>query len=324
MKKILIAFTLIFLFLCKSFACLNGETTVLKDGTFLYMDRREKVPYGHTKMFEVKSLNKSLKKLDGLYKKTKDLDYLSDKGLILILLKKYDEAIKLYLEIEEKEPNRYSTASNLGTAYELAGQNENALKWIKRAVEIDPTSHDNSEWLHVKILEAKIKGELYYNSDFLLNLRFGSSDEPISGLKDSALQKMHDALYYQLNERVSFIKPKDELVAELLFDLGNFAFELGNYEDARHDYELARKYGYEGDLIDVRMALAERLEKGEAVPAVEEIKVSEIKKDNKAGDVVGNKAGKKASLIITIFFILFATVVYIYKRNRNNTYRYRR
>ena len=316
MKKIFIAFALIFFFLCKSFACLNGETTVLKDGTFLYMDRREKVPYGHTKMFEVESLNKSLKKLDGLYKKTRDLDYLSDKGLILILLKKYDEAIKLYLEIEEKEPNRYSTASNLGTAYELAGQNDNALKWIKRAVEIDPTSHDNSEWLHVKILEAKIKGELYYNSDFLLNLRFGSGDEPISGLKDSALQNMHDALYYQLNERVSFIKPKDELVAELLFDLGNFAFELGNYDDAGHDYELAKKYGYEGDLIDVRMALAQRLEDG---PSVDDKKPANepVVKD-------AHKAGKKASLIITIFFILFASVVYIYKRNKNNTYRYRR
>lgn len=305
MKKILIAFALIFFFLCKSFACLNGETTVLKDGTFLYMNQREKVPYGHTNMFEVKSLNKSLKKLDGLYKKTKDLDYLSDKGLILILLKKYDEAIKLYIEIEEKEPNRYSTASNLGTAYELAGQNENALKWIKRAVEIDPTSHDNSEWLHVKILEAKIKGELYYNSDFLLNMAFGSGDEPISGLKDSALQNMHDALYYQLNERVSFIKPKDELVAELLFDLGNFALELGHYENARHDYEQAKKYGYEGDLIDVRMAMAQHLEDGGTVVAPVELKEMVVKKDN--------KAGRKTSFIIIVFILGIVAPFLIYK-----------
>jgi tetratricopeptide (TPR) repeat protein len=316
MKKILIAFALIFLFLCKSFACLNGETTVLKDGTWLYTDRREKVPYGHRYEFDVKSLNKSLKKIEGLYKTTKDLDYLSDKGLILILLKKYDEAIKLYLEIEKKEPGRYSTASNIGTAYELAGQNENALQWIKRAVEIDPSSHDHSEWLHVKILEAKINGELYYNSDFLLNLRFGSGDEPISGLKDSTLQNMHDALYYQLNERVSFIKTKDDLVAELLFDLGNFAFELGNYDDARHDYELARRYGYEGDLIDVRTALAERLEKGGTVDDKKEIN-EPVAKD-------GHKAGRKASLIITIFFILVATAIYIYKSNKNRSSRYRR
>jgi tetratricopeptide (TPR) repeat protein len=278
MKKILLSFALTFIYLLKSFACLNGETTRLKNGTFLYMDRREKVPYGHMYMSEKEALNESLKELGGLYKTTKDLDYLSDKGLILILLKKYDEAIKLYLEIEKKEPGRYSTASNIGTAYELAGQNENALKWIKRAVEIDPTSHDNSEWLHVKILEAKIKGEQYYNSDFLLNLRFGSGDEPISGLKDPALQKLHDAMYYQLNERVSFIKTKDDLIAELLFDLGNAALELGNYDDAVHDYELAQRYGYVGDLIDVRMAMAQRLQDGGTVAVPKEIKVQEVKK----------------------------------------------
>jgi tetratricopeptide (TPR) repeat protein len=316
MKKILIAFTLIFLFLCKSFACLNGETTVLKDGTSLYMDREEKVPYGHTNLFDAGRLNETLNKIDRLYKTTKDLDYLSDKGVLLILFKKYDEAIKLYLEIEKKEPDRYSTAANIGTAYELAGQNENALRWIKRAVEIDPTSHDNSEWLHVKILEAKIKGEQYYNSDFLLNLRFGSGDEPISGLKDSALQNMHDALYYQLNERVSFIKTKDDLVAELLFDLGNFALELGNYNDARHDYELAQRYGYVGDLIDVRIAMAQRLEDGGRKEAPKEIN-EQVAKD-------GHKAGNRASLIITIFFIVLVTVMYFYKNNKNRSTRYKR
>lgn len=318
MKKILLSFALTFIYLLKSFACLNGETTVLKDGTFLYMDRREKVPYGHTNMFDARKLNETLKKIDNLYKTTKDLDYLSDKGLILILFKKYNEAIKLYLEIEKQEPNRYSTASNIGTAYELAGQNENALKWIKRAVEIDPTSHDNSEWLHVKILEAKIKGEQYYNSDFLLNLRFGSGDEPISGLKDSALQKLHDALYYQLNERVSFIKTKDDLIAELLFDLGNTALELGNYNDAKLDYEQARKYGYVGDLIDVRLAVAQRLDDGGTIV------IEDKAETNKPVFKTDHRAGNRASLIITIFFIVLVTAMYFYKNNKNRSTRYRR
>jgi tetratricopeptide (TPR) repeat protein len=316
MKKILLAFALTLFFLGKSFACLNGETTVLKDGTFLYMDERGKVPYGHLKMFEDRKLNETLHKLDRLYKTTKDLDYLSDKGVLLILFKKYDEAIKLYLEIEERQPNRYSTASNIGTAYELAGQNENALKWIKRAVEIDPTSHDNSEWLHVKILHAKIKGEQLYNSDFLLNIRFGSGNEPISGLKDSALQKLHDALYYQLNERVSFIKSKDELVAELLFDLGNAAFELGNYSDAKLDYEQAQKYGYEGDLIDARISEVLRLEEGRPIDDKKATNETVVKNDG--------KAGKRASLIVTIFFIVVVTAMFIYKKRKSPPSRYRR
>lgn len=313
MKKILIAFALTFSFLFKSFACLNGASTVLKDGTFLYLDQREKVPYGHRKMLDVRLLNKTLAKIDSLYKATKDLDYLSDKGVLLVVFKKYDEAINLYLEIEKRQPNRYSTASNIGTAYELAGQNEKALHWIKRAVEIDSTSHHGSEWIHVKILEAKIKGAQYYNTDSLLNTHFGPADLPEASLSKDELNKLHDALYFQLNERVSFVKPKDELVAQLIFDLGNTAFQLGKYHEARLDYELAQKYGFEGDLINVRIAESIRREEGKPLQRNEATNEAIVKNDN--------KAGKKASLIITGFFILMTAVLFIYKKR---TYRYRR
>jgi len=120
-------------FINQTFACLNGDSKVLKDGTFLYEDREGSVPYGHE--FYKDDFENGIKKLDSLYNAIKDLDYLSDKGQLLILLERYEEAIKLYLKIEKIEPNRYSTASNIGTAYELFGQNENALKWIKKAVE---------------------------------------------------------------------------------------------------------------------------------------------------------------------------------------------
>src|SRR5688500_12309041 len=120
MNKIITILLLATVFYGRSFACLNGETKVLKDGTMLYADREgNHVPFGHD--FYNIPFEYVLKQLDSLYKATKDPDYLSDRGYILILLKKYDEAIKLYLEIEKIQPNRYSTASNIGTAYELNG-----------------------------------------------------------------------------------------------------------------------------------------------------------------------------------------------------------
>jgi len=157
MKQILITIILTLLFFGKTLACLNGDSKVLKDGTFLYEDREGNVPYGHD--FYKDDFESGIKQLDSLYIATKDIDYLSDKGLLLILLERYEEAIKLYLEIEKIKPNRYSTASNIGTAYELIGQNENALKWIKKSVELDPKSHNNSEWKTVKILKPKNKRE---------------------------------------------------------------------------------------------------------------------------------------------------------------------
>ncbi|OJU73896.1 MAG: hypothetical protein BGO09_00670 [Bacteroidetes bacterium 47-18] len=234
------------------FACLNSASLMLKDGTFLYDDREGNVPYGHE--FYKDAFGYAIRQLDSLYKATKDIDYLSDKGLVLILTQDYDAAIRLFLEIEKSAPGRYATAANLGTAYELSGQNDLALQWIKKAVEIDPASHSNSEWIHVNILEAKIKGEQWYTSDFLLRTNFGTEVQPGTSLTPAALQELSDALYYQLNERISFVKPPEKIVGQLLFDLGNIAFFLGNYEDALADYDLADLYGYTGQLIDQRVA----------------------------------------------------------------------
>lgn len=252
MKQILITIFFSLLLFNKGFACLNGEIMILKDGTYVFEDREGNVPYGHN--FSRKgNLERGVAQIDSVYKATKDLDYLSDKGLLLILLERYDEAIKLYLEIEKLEPNRYSTASNIGTAYELLGQNEQALFWIKKAIDIDPSSHKNSEWIHVKILEVKIKGEQFCTTNFMLNTAFGSEILPHSQMTKKQLQELSDALYYQLNERVSFVRPKDKIVAQLLFDLGNIAFLLGNYDDASADYKQAKLYGYEGELIEQRL-----------------------------------------------------------------------
>lgn len=236
-----------------TFACLNGESKALKSGLPIYEDQEGLVPYGHDFFNNQTELNAELKKLDSLYHATNDLDYLSDKGIVLILLGQYERAIELYLEIEKVEPNRYSTASNIGTAYELIGQNENALKWIIKSIEIDSSSHYNSEWIHARILEAKIKGEQFQTTEFLLKTSFGSGDAPDSEMSKDELKRLHLALYFQLNERMSFVKPNDKIVAQLLFDLGNIAFLRGYYAVALEDYRLAKKYGMGGELIEMRI-----------------------------------------------------------------------
>ncbi|MBB1193759.1 hypothetical protein DNC80_08775 [Flavobacterium sp. SOK18b] len=154
MKKFKLILLLLLLSNFNSFACLNGESKLLKNGNYLYMDQNHRLPFGHN--FFVYHFEKTSFELDSLYTKTKDIAYLSDKGLILILQKKYKEALQLYFSIEKTNPNRYSTASNIGTIYELIGENEKALKWINKSIKINPKAHKESEWLHSKILEAKI------------------------------------------------------------------------------------------------------------------------------------------------------------------------
>lgn len=251
MNKLKFFVIVLVLFSLKTFACLNGETKILKNGAYAYQDYDGINPQGHN--FFEGDFPKLIIELDSLYKKTKDLDYLSDKGYLLIVLGKYDEALRLYLNIEKIKPNRYSTASNLGTLYELMGENQKAYNWIKKSIAINPKSHEGSEWLHLKILEAKIKNLKDVSGQFLINTNFGISREPKTKLSKNEIEKLAQWIYFQVNERMSFIEPKDKIISILLFELANLAELLGKNSSALETYRTARKYGYEGDLIVERM-----------------------------------------------------------------------
>ncbi len=242
---------MVLFFFQNSFSCINGETKLLKNGFYLFNDHGFEIPLGHSFFGDSKKYSKVKNQLDSLYKKTNDISYLSDIGVLLIIEKKYQEAIELYINIEKQFPNRYSTASNLGTIYELIGNDESALFWIEKSVKINPKSHYNSEWIHINILKAKIDNSLV-NSKFLIGKDFGNELHPTSKLSKEELRKLRMALFYQLNERITFIKDKDKIIALLLFELGNIDFMLRN-NSVIDIYNLSKKYGFENDIIDKRL-----------------------------------------------------------------------
>ncbi|MBO9690631.1 tetratricopeptide repeat protein [Chryseobacterium sp.] len=254
MRKYL--FSLLFgtLFSIPVLACLNGEQMVLANHQLLYSDYESDVPSGHD-FGSKKRLEAFVAALEKGYQKTKEIEYLSDKGFVLIILKRYQEAIDLYKEVESIEPGRYSTASNMGTAYELIGNNREAFKWIEMAVKIKPNSHLKSEWIHINILKAKMKGGSSVSSVDLIGKDFGNRQAPQSTLSKDDLQMLKMQIYYQLNERMSFVKPKDKIVARLLFDLGNIEFLMNQKDDAMEDYQLAVDYGFDNPIIKKRLKL---------------------------------------------------------------------
>jgi tetratricopeptide (TPR) repeat protein len=137
------------------------------------------------------------------------------------------ESVKLLEEIETEKPGLYSTAANLGTAYELSGDDRKALEWIRKGIERNPDAHEGSEWLHVRILEAKLA--LAEDKDWLKTnsitgvVRTGLEITVTSvGNRGEklALGQVKAALLYQLHERLQFVLPPDVLVGALLLDLG--------------------------------------------------------------------------------------------------------
>ncbi len=55
-------------------------------------------------------------------------------GVEMIARGQYSESVARFHKQEAEYPGRYTTAANLGTAYELAGDLENALKWIAEGI----------------------------------------------------------------------------------------------------------------------------------------------------------------------------------------------
>lgn len=197
------------------------------------------------------------------YQKSHAINDYSDYGVMLAYSGQYKKAKKIFQKIEAKKPGLYATAANLGTVDELLGQNQQAYKWIKRAIEINPNSHHGSEWIHLKILDAKIHANGnpdYYRTHDILGLDFGKSKIPVNNTNRD-LQKTKEQLYDQLSERLVFIKPKDPVVAQLLFDAGNITAITDDLQTALDVYEQAKEFGYSSAVMDKREKYFQQLQK---------------------------------------------------------------
>lgn len=96
------------------------------------------------------------------------------------------------------------------------------MKWITEAIRRNAESHEGTEWLHVLILETKLRLETdpgYLKSHRIIPLPDKFTTETnvsISG-KERSVREIIWALVYQLEERMVFVKPPDSIVADLLF-----------------------------------------------------------------------------------------------------------
>jgi tetratricopeptide (TPR) repeat protein len=186
-----------------------------------------------------------------------DFETQSDYAVALLHLGRVDEGLEILKKISEKHAQDYVVAANLGTAYELQGKPVEALQWIKRALDLNETSHYGTEWLHVQILNAEI--ELAKNANWLkghsvLGLDFGNEPKPkeLADLKDpKVVKRLEGALRYQLTERVQLVEKPNAIVADLLFDWGNIIAMSQGLEHALSMYDLSLEFG------DVRKAIIE-------------------------------------------------------------------
>ena len=188
---------------------------------------------------------------------TGSVEACNDQAVALVHLGRSAEAIPLLEGIEKRKPGLYQTAVNLGTALELSGQDESALQWITEGMRRNPQSHQGTEWLHARILEAKLtakKAPGWLRSHAVLDGSdsgpTGSGAAPVwraggitlpSG-QVLAPEDVVKAIDYQLTERFQFVRPPEPIVGDLLMELASLVALTGTVESAMPILDLAEKF----------------------------------------------------------------------------------
>jgi tetratricopeptide (TPR) repeat protein len=186
---------------------------------------------------------------------------------------KVDDAIKLLEATEEKIPDDALVASALGAAYELKGALDESLHWIRESIKRDAGVHHGSEWLHARILAAKIAlaGDPgWFEKNSVLGLDFGRDDVPVAPEilpiergRIKGADQLLDQIGYQLGERTKIVKPPAPVLGDLFASAGDLAIAsaVSPLDDRKskiqpeRNYERALEYGApHADLVRRRLA----------------------------------------------------------------------
>ena len=237
-------------------ACINEYDTPVQRSTPRNSQRG--VPQSYP--IDKEHYREQIEKLGPLVQDTPNYKDVSDLAVAHLYLGELDRAIGLLEQAEQMQAGEYTIASNLGTAFELAGRNEAALQWIEEGLRRDPKSHDGSEWVHANLLKAKIAMAadpdwLSSSANSVSGLYFGDAAKPefdktlSAGNLPASMEDIRNHLRHQLVERRRFIPGTDPIVAALMFDLANATALTVTAEAALPIYKAALKLEYHNSAL---------------------------------------------------------------------------
>ena len=184
------------------------------------------------------------RQMEKAFEKGVDHRLLSDYAWYELRVGEKQNAVKLLEKLYKKYPSEYNVLANLGTAYEVTGNNQKALELLRKAVAINPQSHHGSEWIHLKILEQKIAA----NPDYKQIIDLGAGDDFPQWMTGKRYNKpmppdsLMIQIAYQLNERIAFIPAPDPIVGQLILDFGDIVAMKHSRDTAKLFYDKAVMY----------------------------------------------------------------------------------
>lgn len=245
MKKTIAVATLLLAFFVSANACLNYYYLLDNEGHF---HSQPGGIYHFDKNFDKEKIVARLKRLEKKLAKEKSYTILSDYAVGLMKLGKVKESVQILATLYNRYPNEYRLASNLGTAYELDGRPDSALKYIRRGLELNPNDHEGSEWIHVKILEAEQQlaaDPNYLHDRSVLQLTAAQKKDP----------KVREQIEIQARERFPFTPGPSPVMGSLMADLGDAYAGSHSIEYAEAFYDMAKGYfAYAAERMEAKVA----------------------------------------------------------------------
>lgn len=161
------------------------------------------------------------------------------------VLRYYDKrkGLALFEALYRSHPTEYNIIANLGTACEINGNKEKALELLKKAIAINPRSHHESEWIHIRILEQELAATPDYKK--IIDLGVGNFPE---WLIDKTYKFPRDAdslklqIAFQLHERIGFIAPPNKVIGQLVTDFADIVAKTDSLGAAKEFYQFALSY----------------------------------------------------------------------------------
>ncbi len=166
-------------------------------------------------------------------------------------------AIEIFRGIERDHPGMYTPPRI------LEQPTSSTETWRKRSggsvgIRRNPNAHEGTEWLHVRILLAKIalrsdpnwlrrhsvSGAEFGRFFWIASPRIARTETG----RELTLSDLQHALEYQLRERMQFVRPlaappaDTAVVADLLYDLGNALALTTSVQHAMAVYEESNRY----------------------------------------------------------------------------------
>lgn len=152
MKKILLQIFLGLSILTKSLACYNDSESRYYERYAMPTDIQLSsgdFPTHSKYYFEWKIKNR----LEQIKNDKKNLDLYDDLAVAYEKSGQAEKAIAVMLDVLKKNPERYSALSNIGTFYVHLGDYTNGLKYLNKAIEINPKAHFERERYQIKAVE---------------------------------------------------------------------------------------------------------------------------------------------------------------------------